>query len=141
MKIERLQEILDAYGADPSRWPAGERAAAEGLLRGSTEARAMQTQAATLDTALDHWQAPPTDPWLVQRIVAKARSTPQRRPSLFERLGIFLPGPVWPQLAGLAGALLIGFVIGMSDIVQADAADTIDMTSLVLGYTPWENML
>lgn len=39
MTIERLQEILDAFGADYRHWPALEREAARTLIARSDEAR------------------------------------------------------------------------------------------------------
>ena len=39
MTIERLQEILDAFGADHRRWPAPERDAARNPIARSGEAR------------------------------------------------------------------------------------------------------
>jgi len=53
MDARRLDELLDAYGADPARWPADERAAAEALLASSPELRARVTAAAQLDALLD----------------------------------------------------------------------------------------
>ncbi len=53
MTLQRLQQLLEAYGANPERWPLEERAAAVALLARSTEARAKQAEAARLDTLLD----------------------------------------------------------------------------------------
>jgi len=121
MTLERLRELLDAHGADPDRWPAGERAAAEVLIEGRAEARALVAEAARLDALLDRWPAPAASPFLAARIAALATDLPQRKPSLAERLGWWLPGPVWPQLAGLAAALLIGFTLGFSGLGANDA--------------------
>ena len=32
MTLKRFKQLLDAYGADLARWPAGERVAARALL-------------------------------------------------------------------------------------------------------------
>jgi len=51
--LDRVRTLLDAYGADPARWPAAERAAALELLARSPDARACRVAAARLDDALD----------------------------------------------------------------------------------------
>ncbi|MBY0277451.1 hypothetical protein K2Z84_19135, partial [Candidatus Binatia bacterium] len=51
--LERLRDILDAYGGDPERWPDAERRAALDLLARSAEARRLCDEALRLDAALD----------------------------------------------------------------------------------------
>src|SRR6266702_3414702 len=46
MTLQRLQQLLDAYGADPERWPAEERLAALALLAHSPEAQTQREQVA-----------------------------------------------------------------------------------------------
>ena len=53
MGMDRLRELLEAYGAEPGRWPAKERAAAVMLLSQNEEARRLQKQAAAVDGLLD----------------------------------------------------------------------------------------
>lgn len=142
MGLERLQQIIEAYGADPARWPQAELVAAEALLARSAEARAALAEARTLDAALDVWKAPLPDPWAAQRIARAARDLPQRRITLRERLAAFLPlEPVWPQLAGLTAALVLGFFIGFSDFSDVDTTESLDVASIVLGISSWEYSL
>lgn len=75
--LNRLAEILDAYGADPDCWPLEDRVAALELLAQSAEARALAHRAGNLDALLDTaplTPAPPSvaDP-LAARIVAQFR--------------------------------------------------------------------
>jgi hypothetical protein len=49
----RLLQLLDAYGADPARWPSDQRAAAEALLASDPEAQRALREAAALDDLLD----------------------------------------------------------------------------------------
>lgn len=49
MTIERLQEILDAFGADHRDWPAHEREAARMLIARSDEARSRYVQETLAD--------------------------------------------------------------------------------------------
>ena len=51
--LDRLAQLLDAYGGEPERWPAQERAGALQLIATHPEARAMQRAALELDGALD----------------------------------------------------------------------------------------
>jgi len=59
MTLERLNTILEAYGASPARWPAEERAAAEAMIAASDEARMAFAEAARLDAMLDRATPPP----------------------------------------------------------------------------------
>jgi hypothetical protein len=72
MRIERFTLMLDAYGANPDRWPDAERAGALALLEQSAPARELLRSAAALDTLLD--RAPPatSDPELARRVLAGA---------------------------------------------------------------------
>jgi hypothetical protein len=69
---ERLEQLLDAYGAAPERWPSAERAAAEHLIARSPAARACWDEAAALDRALDALPAEQPDPRLAARVLAAA---------------------------------------------------------------------
>jgi hypothetical protein len=51
--LERLAQLLDAYGGEPERWPAHERAAALQLIAANPEAQVLQRAALELDGALD----------------------------------------------------------------------------------------
>jgi hypothetical protein len=82
MDAVRFAALLDAYGADPARWPEDERAAALALLAESADARARQHDAATLDAALD--AAPPAQPsdLLLARVLAAAPGAPAPRAAM-----------------------------------------------------------
>lgn len=73
---ERLEQLLDAYGATPERWPSEERAAAERLIATSPAARAARDEAVALDQLLDTLPAEQPDPRLAARVLAAA---PRRR--------------------------------------------------------------
>jgi hypothetical protein len=51
--LDRLAQLLDAYGGEPARWPEHERSAALQLLEASPEAQAMQRAALELDSVLE----------------------------------------------------------------------------------------
>jgi hypothetical protein len=72
MTLDRLGQLLDAYGARPERWPDAERAAALALLFASREARARRDAAAALDSMLDRVPVLAPSPELADRILAGA---------------------------------------------------------------------
>jgi hypothetical protein len=53
LTMDRLAQLLDAYGGEPARWPEHERSAALQLIEASPEAAALQRSALELDGALD----------------------------------------------------------------------------------------
>jgi hypothetical protein len=74
MTVERLQQLLDAYGANPERWPADRRSQALELLAESAPARALRAEAARLDALLDMVPAAEPSPQLVRRALSAAPS-------------------------------------------------------------------
>ena len=70
MTLQRLQQLLDAYRANPEQWPWEERVAALALLAYSTEARAQRDAAAGLDALLDLAPVAQPSPELAARILA-----------------------------------------------------------------------
>lgn len=70
MTLERLRDLIAAYGGNPTRWPLAERPAAEALLARSPEARAALADAGPLDTLLDAVPALPPSPALRAAVLA-----------------------------------------------------------------------
>lgn len=105
MTIERFTEILDAYGADPVRWPEGERTDATAFAKAHQDLAApLLAQAASLDIALGDHALPAATDALAAKIVASAR-TRSRTKQLDWR------GLVWRGL-GFAGVTLAGATAG-----------------------------
>lgn len=52
MTMDRFQALLDAYGADPDRWPDAERDAARAFLAGNDAATTALNSAAELDALI-----------------------------------------------------------------------------------------
>jgi hypothetical protein len=70
MTLGRLGELLDAYGADPERWPPAEREAALALLAQSAQARRRREASARLDAVLNLAPAHTVSPTLLDRVLA-----------------------------------------------------------------------
>nr|WP_206955643.1 hypothetical protein [Trinickia acidisoli] len=120
MTPQRFAQIVDAYGADPHRWPEGERAAACAFAQAYPhEAQARLAAAAALDACLSADTVAPAGRSLQRRIVASAgaASTASRRPARGAR-----PGRWWLPGAAIAGAGVAGLVAGamaMSFLIMA----------------------
>jgi hypothetical protein len=144
MNIERLTQILAAYGAAPARWPEAERASAQALLTrslamGAPAERAMlqaaMAEAVELDGALAGFAAPLPDAALA-RLTAAVAFPPARakKPEMhFDLFGIlhmiFKPAAaVGATMAALG--LFVGFAVDPayssgdgSDYTVAQSAD------------------
>ncbi len=79
MTIDRLRDLLDAWGASADRWPADDRAAALALIARSPEARALRDEAARLDALLDADPIDAPSDALVARVLAAAPTPPGAR--------------------------------------------------------------
>jgi len=83
---DRVNELIEAYGSDPARWPANERADAEALLRGDKALRARANAAFPLDRSIAAWARSPEAAEaladaLAARVVANLpRQDARRRP-------------------------------------------------------------
>jgi hypothetical protein len=131
MNEDRLHQLLEAYGADPARWPDNERHHAARLHQAGGVAAA----ARALDAQLDLYAAPAASARLRQAILDRTRTLPQARPlSLAGWIGDLMPlRPLWPNLAGLAAALVIGFGVGFTDLgAMADTDPAVQST--VFGF-------
>jgi len=131
---DRVEMILDAYGADPAHWPEAERDAALALVRDVPElSRRMQIEA-ELDSLLDALPAPAPHPSARVRLKAIADQTQ----GVDWRALLWPFGPVWRPAAGLALALLVGIGTGVADpfalgTAVADSEATLTYAALVDG--------
>jgi hypothetical protein len=130
MTIDRVLDLIAAYGAHPGGWPEDERDAAEAVLNANPAAFADALHDAEVIDAMlmDAPQAEPSSD-LVARIMADApcAATPKKA-GLLTRLKdmIFPQGTRWPASAALA-SLTMGVVAGYSYAaidVTYDEADT-----------------
>jgi hypothetical protein len=70
MTPERFHQIVEAYGADPRRWPSQERASAEAWAqRNRAQAGQMLSEAAGIDAFLAADKVDPPGAALQRRIV------------------------------------------------------------------------
>jgi hypothetical protein len=139
MMLWRFRLMIAAYGADPARWPREQRAAAEALLRRSAQAREACAAARRLDALLAAGLEPSLDEGLADRIVARVLVAPQEQgvplQTMMPRPATGIPLRLWPQLAGLAAAAILGFIVGWTDLLPSgfgppvvDLSDFVDMS-------------
>jgi len=131
MTVDRLRELLDAYGASPTRWPEAERASAQKLVAESAAARELQREADALDRLLDALPAGDASPALVSRVLGGA---PGRRARRATR---------WVAAAALplAAAAALGFWLlarqkpasPTADARQKPASPTADVANVRVG--------
>lgn len=137
--LDRLRVVLDAYGADPERWPAEERASAVALIDGSAEARALFEETARLDRALDRLPEPAVSAALYHR-VRRLEAPPRlnRLTRVLEGIGEWLqPGSRFAWQGVVAAAAVVGIVagIGFSELVLDHATPT-PQTAALENRTP-----
>ncbi|MEJ2120663.1 MAG: hypothetical protein P8Z76_08105 [Alphaproteobacteria bacterium] len=106
--LDRLSILLDAYGADRTRWPEAERAAAWALIEADDKARALYEDARALDGLLNQASTIEPSPELKAEVLAAA-SRP--RESWIEALWPF--GAAWKPASALAAAVLLGIIAGV----------------------------
>ncbi|EHP43999.1 hypothetical protein OR16_04892 [Cupriavidus basilensis OR16] len=112
MTPERFRALTESYGADPARWPEGERAEGQAMAADPGHLAAL-ANAAALDRLLAAHQVAAPEAALQRRIAASA-PTP-RSPWWWSGLGLAGVG-----LAGsLAGALLVSAVLATVPVPAA----------------------
>jgi ferric-dicitrate binding protein FerR (iron transport regulator) len=119
MTPERLQSLLEAYGAEPRRWPEAERAEALALLQAEPRLRDGAARERRLDALLDRLAAPKATPEFVARI----GRTPRR---------------IWvgfaAQAAALAAAAICGLYVGLSSPAPTEQLGDDQWAALLGGW-------
>jgi len=128
MTLQRLSEIVEAYGAAPHRWPADERAAALAFVSDHAAARQLVDAANELDRMLDAAPAAaPASADLVARIMAaRPRAVAVIAAAHQSKDGFWksLISEIWPygSPAFPAGALAASIMLGVTFGLTAPSA-------------------
>ncbi|MEE8206144.1 MAG: hypothetical protein V3T82_04295 [Nitrospinaceae bacterium] len=130
MTFKRFQALVEAYGSQPSRWPAAERKNAEAFLAENLKARAIVGEARSLDAALNGLPSPKiADKAFIQRLgtvpfAARAAAIgAEPMPASFQEFlrGLFPGKSLVPQGIGLAMAGALGIWLGFAADFQRDS--------------------
>ena len=132
-RMTRFQALLEAYGAEPGRWPAQERAEAQALLATSAEAAALREAAARLDALLDLAPAPAPARLSVSALAERVTRQAQERIAPYRPLTDWL----WVRAAGLAAAAIIGFVVGATQLTGVGDSTATTTPIDVADISPW----
>jgi hypothetical protein len=120
-ELTRFTTLLDTFGADRSRWPARDRAFADGVLARSQDAQHAFEQARALDALLDTaLRVPAIDPSALRDRVLTGLGARDRGALWF---GWLTRGPwLWRPIALALVPLALGIVAGAT-LPQGGADD------------------
>ncbi|MDQ1155548.1 hypothetical protein [Brevundimonas sp. SORGH_AS_0993] len=118
MRIEQLQVLAEAYGGDLRRWPADQRAFAEGLIAADPAARVVLEEAAALDALLDASLAVSPSADLTARVL---RAAPRARVKSRPRRAAWFMGAGWAAAACAGVVAGVGLTSRMTADARADA--------------------
>jgi len=145
MKRDRFQALIDAYGANPSRWPARERAAAEAFAARDEAAKTLLADAALVDETLDRLSTEEVPARLRARILAGYDEVATRHtggafgliPRAIGRLrdAVWPGAPLWQPASAFAVSLAAGLVLGLL-VPSAVSAHNADPSDNLLVVTP-----
>ncbi|MDP3295172.1 MAG: sigma factor [Nevskia sp.] len=125
MNLERFAVIVDAYGADPRRWPAAERDAAQTFVASDAQAAVLLTEALALDASLDALPTPEPAGAALRRAAMPLPIT--ARSSRWQELLALLGG--WRlALPAMAVALIVGVNVGSHADLSHWTADAATQT-------------
>jgi hypothetical protein len=121
MNVAKFHKLLDAHGADFSRWPTKERAAAEKLVASDPSVRVFLENARGFDQLIkSRMTKEAIDANAPNRVLAALASKPlPRQHGLLFAMGwpkALLDvdfAPAWPRIAALASVAALGIAIGL----------------------------
>ena len=143
MTPDRTRELLEAYGADRAKWPR-EDARLDAGTRDS-DAAGLEREAGRLDGLLNLYETAPASDALRATILAlpetaaDVRDVTRTRPERGRSSGLLgsmtgVLNGLFPKVAGLFLASVLGFMVGATDLLPAhDRSVTVDVSGLALG--------
>ena len=137
MGLDRFRELLEAYGAEPRRWPANERAMAQALLGENPQARDIRAKAATIDALLDR-NAPLAPPIIdAEILIGQITDKPQAQVLAFRPTRRPATGSFWLKVGSLAAAAMIGFLVGVSQLANIGETSAPTSGLELADISPW----
>lgn len=118
MTLDRLRQILAAYGGDPDRWPDDERDAAEALIAASPVAREALAQEQALDAGLALAASEVPDDAVARLTAAMAFPPPRQTAAPAAGLGsgwlTTMASAFWPRATVFASMAALGIIAGLA---------------------------
>ena len=149
MTATEFADMVTAFGADTKRWPAPKRAAAEQLVSGDPIVRISLSEAGALDRILAAAPAMSAtrDAVLADRIMQAAQQAPRlvvKNGALALAVGVLekphqlsarapMRGSAWQGAALLAASLLVGVVVGQTDLSSGALPALVELAGLDTG--------
>lgn len=135
MTEDRLIELIEAWGADPSAFPEAERAAARAMLAAQpARFAAAIAEARALDAALERMPEILPSLALTEALIASA---PKARPATGGfRLPKFAPWAPASGFAALAAGLFMGVMVAPAASASSDTSEVESVIEHALGYDP-----
>lgn len=137
MTFERLIEILETYGADPGRWPAAERVAAQTFVARDIRAAEALAEARRLDDWLDTYD--PGANASAARVGNALEKAVARMPSA-TAIPFLAAWSSWQRGAALAAVLMFGIATGVvaSAVAPPAGSGETDIVRLAFDGGPFE---
>ncbi len=129
--VERVLDLIEAYGADPGTWPEDVRDAAQTVIDAQPEAfAAALSDARAVDAALTRETIPEPASDLAAVILKHAPTAPSAQTSGLDWLRdiIFPQGTPWPATAALASLIMGiagGYAYASTGPLPYDQADAV----------------
>ncbi|MET1046133.1 MAG: hypothetical protein ABWX70_05455 [Hyphomicrobium sp.] len=127
--LDKLEEALDTYGADRTRWPAPLRLMLSSLIAGNPDARKMLKDAEAFDRLLD--AAPPYDASRLSGLSDRIAAAAERQPRIISSRAAerTASGVKWSGLrrhhgvvaTALAASLVLGVFAGQLNMFNSTA--------------------
>jgi hypothetical protein len=135
MTEDRLIELIEAWGADPSAFPEVERAAARAMLAAQpARFAAVIAEVRALDAALARLPEILPSAALTEALIASA---PKARPATGGfRVPKFFPWAPASGLAALAAGLFMGVMVAPAASASSDTSEVESVLEHALGYDP-----
>src|SRR5262249_54499352 len=141
---KQFQRLLDVHGADLTRWPAEQRAAAEQLVATVATARAMWERAQDFDAriarqfaAVSEHEAQAEQAAQSRVLAALAQLPAQRKRTWWGEWPSALLDwdftPAWPRIAALASVAVLGFAIGLVELPPTESPHSVAMADADVG--------
>ncbi len=121
LSYDRVKAILDAYGADPARWPEAERAEMKRAVSGLAEFAALRDEQARLDRLLEQ-DRPPTDTAALEARILAGAPRPAASVSRSRVRGRI---PAFAAAASLLTGSLLGFAGAAAAVNRHAAAESL----------------